>query len=85
MQSICRLTLIVIENMVMATVTGMALSIVIVLLMVMAEMVAMRIRKIERGKRVGFRKYNPEYEAVKRRVYKIVYPFLLISILRMSL
>ena len=54
MQSICRLTLIVIENMVMATVTGMALSIVIVLLMVMAEMVAMRIRKIKRGRSVGF-------------------------------
>ena len=45
----------------------MALSIVIVLLMVMAEMVAMRIRKIKRGRSVGFRKYNPEHEAGKNK------------------
>ena len=53
--------------MVMATVTGMALSIVIVLLMVMAEMVALRISKIKRGRSVGFRKYNPEHEAGKNK------------------
>ena len=42
-------------------------GLVIVLLMVMAEMVAMRIRKIKRGRSVGFRKYNPEHEAGKNK------------------
>ena len=56
MRSICRPSLIVIENMVMATVTGMALSIVIVRLMVMAEVVAMRIREIKKGRKIGFEK-----------------------------